>query len=50
MRPRGWSLLLGVLLLLTACAARPTGLNVLVLPHAGTPLEGFQRDDRECQG
>ena len=50
MRPRGRSLLLGGLLLLTACAALPTGPNVLVLPRAGTPLEDFQRDDRECQG
>jgi hypothetical protein len=44
------SLLLGVLWLLTACAALPTGPRVLVLPRAGTPLEEFQRDDRECQG
>ena len=50
MRTRGWSLLLGVLLLLNACAALPTGPNVLVLPRTGTPLEEFQRDDRECQG
>jgi hypothetical protein len=49
MRPRGRSLLLGVLLLLPACAALPTGPNVLVLPGAGTPLEAFQRDERECQ-
>jgi hypothetical protein len=50
MRPRGRSLLCGVLWLLTACAAVPTGPGVLVLPRAGTPLEDFQRDDRECQG
>jgi hypothetical protein len=50
MRTRGLSLLLGGLLLLNACAALPTGPRVLVLPGAGTPLEDFQRDDRECQG
>jgi hypothetical protein len=50
MLPRGPSLLLGVLWLLNACAALPTGPNVLVLPGAGAPLEAFQRDDRECQG
>jgi hypothetical protein len=50
MRPRGRSLLFGVLWLLTACAAIPTGPGVLVLPQAGTPLEAFERDDRECQG
>jgi hypothetical protein len=49
MRPRGLRLLLGVLLLLPACATLPTGPNVLVLPGAGTSLEAFQRDDRECQ-
>jgi hypothetical protein len=50
MRPGGRSLLFGVLWLLTACAALPTGPGVLVLPQAGTPLEAFERDDRECQG
>jgi hypothetical protein len=50
MRSRRLSLLLGVLVLLSACAALPTGPHVLVLPRAGTPLEEFQRDDRECQG
>jgi len=50
MRTRRLSLLLGVPLILTACAALPTGPHVLVLPRAGTPLEEFQRDDRECQG
>ena len=50
MRTYRLSLLLGLLLLLPACAALPTGPNVLVLPGAGTPLEDFQRDDRECQG
>ena len=50
MRTRRWSLLLGVLWLLTACATLPTGPRVLVLPGADTPLEDFQRDDRECQG
>jgi hypothetical protein len=50
MRPRGLRLLLSVLLLLPACAVLPTGPNVLVLPGAGTPLEAFQQDDRECQG
>jgi hypothetical protein len=50
MRTRGRSLLLGSLLLLTACAPLPTGPHVLVLPRTGTPLEDFQRDDRECQG
>jgi hypothetical protein len=49
MRTCGRSLLLGVLLLLNACAARPTGPHVLILPGAGKPLEDFQRDDRECQ-
>jgi hypothetical protein len=49
MGPHGLRLLLGGLLLLPACAALPTGPNVLVLPGAGTPLEEFQRDDRECQ-
>jgi hypothetical protein len=50
MRTRRLSLLLGGLLLLSACAALPTGPHVLVLPRAGTPVEDFQRDDRECQG
>jgi hypothetical protein len=50
MRTRRLSLLLGVLLLLNACAALPTGPYVLVLPRAGTPMEAFQRDDQECQG
>jgi hypothetical protein len=50
MRVRTLSVLIGVLLLLNACAALPTGPHVLVLPQAGTPLEEFQRDDRECQG
>lgn len=50
MRPRGRGLLFGVLWLLSACAALPTGPGVLVLPREGTPLEDFQRDDRECQG
>jgi hypothetical protein len=50
MRTRRLSLLLGALVLLSACAALPTGPRVLVLPRAGTPLEEFQRDDRECQG
>jgi hypothetical protein len=50
MRPRGLGLLLGALVLLTACAALPTGPGVLVLPGAGTAVEAFQRDDRECQG
>jgi hypothetical protein len=36
--------------LLSACAALPTSPRVLVLPRAGTPLEAFQQDDRECQG
>ena len=43
------SLLLGVLWLLSACAALPTGPRVLVLPRAGTPVEEFQQHDRECQ-
>jgi hypothetical protein len=50
MRTRGLRLLLGVLLLLNACAARPTGPHVLVLPGAGTSVEEFQRDEGECQG
>ena len=50
MRPRGRSLLFGVLWLMNACAALPTGPGVLVLPREGTPLEAFERDDRECQG
>ena len=50
MRPRGRSLLFGALFLMTACATLPTGPGVLVLPREGTPLEDFQRDDRECQG
>ena len=50
MRPRGLSLLLGVPLLLSACASLPTGPHVLVLPRAGTPLEDFQRDEGECRG
>ena len=50
MHTRRLRLLLGVLWLLTACAALPTGPRVLVVPRAGTPLEAFQRDDRECQG
>jgi hypothetical protein len=49
MRPRGRRLLLGVLLLLNACAALPTGPHVQILPGAGKPMEAFQRDDRECQ-
>jgi hypothetical protein len=49
MHTRRRGLLLGVLWLLTACAALPTGPRVLVLPHVGTPLETFQQDDRECQ-
>jgi hypothetical protein len=44
------SLLLGILLLLQACAALPTGPHVLVLPRTGTPIEDFQRDEQECQG
>jgi hypothetical protein len=43
-------MLLLLISLLSACAVMPTGPNVLVLPGAGTPLEAFQRDDRECQG
>ena len=50
MHTRRLRLLLGVLWLLHACAALPTGPRVLVVPRAGTPLEAFQRDDRECQG
>jgi outer membrane biogenesis lipoprotein LolB len=50
MRIHRRSLLLGVLLLLSACAALPTGPHVLVLPRAGTSMEAFQWDDRECQG
>jgi hypothetical protein len=50
MHPRGRSLLFGVLWLMNACAAVPTGPGVLVLPREGTPLEAFERDDRECQG
>jgi hypothetical protein len=50
MRPRGRSFLFGVLWLMTACAAVPTGPGVLVLPREGTPLEDFQRDDQECRG
>jgi hypothetical protein len=49
MRSNQLSLLLGVLLLLNACAALPTGPRVLILPGAGKPLEVFQRDDGECQ-
>ena len=49
MRTRQWSVLLGILWLLTACAALPTGPQVLVVPRAGTSLEVFQQDDRECQ-
>ena len=49
MRTHELSLLLGVLLLLNACAALPTGPRVLILPGAGKPLEVFQRDDGECQ-
>jgi hypothetical protein len=49
MRTHKLSLLLGVLLLLNACAALPTGPRVLILPGAGKPLEVFQRDDGECQ-
>jgi hypothetical protein len=50
MRTRRLSLLAGILWLMNACAAVPTSPGVLVLPHAGTPLETFQEDDRECQG
>jgi hypothetical protein len=50
MRPRGRSLLFGILWLMNACASLPTGPGVLVLPREGTPLEAFERDDRECQG
>jgi hypothetical protein len=49
MRPSPLNLLLGLLLLLNACAALPTGPRVLILPGAGKPLEAFQRDDGECQ-
>jgi hypothetical protein len=50
MRVRRLGLVLGVLWLLNACAALPTGPRVLVVPHTGTPLQAFQQDDRECQG
>ena len=50
MRPYRVGLLLGLLLLLNACAALPTGPRVLVLPQVGTPLEDFQRDEGECRG
>lgn len=50
MRTRRLSLLAGILWLMNACATVPTGPGVLVLPHAGAPLEMFQEDDRECQG
>jgi hypothetical protein len=49
MRIRRLSLLLGGLWLLSACASLPTAPRVLVLPRVGTPMEAFQRDDRECQ-
>jgi outer membrane biogenesis lipoprotein LolB len=49
MRTRSLRLLLGALWLLHACATLPTGPHVLVLPQAGTPLEEFQRDDKECR-
>jgi hypothetical protein len=49
MRTHRLSLLPGILLLMNACAALPTGPRVLVLPHVGTPLETFQGDDRACQ-
>jgi hypothetical protein len=50
MHIRRLSFLPGILWLMSACAALPTGPGVLVLPYAGTSLETFQGDDRACQG
>src|SRR5215510_10648820 len=42
-------LLVGVLLLLAACATVPTGPSVMVLPGSGRSFEQFQGDDGVCR-
>src|SRR5262245_15594528 len=42
-------LLVGVLLLLAACATVPTGPSVMVLPGSGRSFEQFQGDDAVCR-
>jgi Glycine-zipper domain len=49
MRTRGLGLLLGILLLLNACAVLPTGPNVMVWPGAGKPFAQFQLDEGDCR-
>lgn len=42
-------LALALLTLLTACATRPSGPSVAVMPGPGKPLEAFKYDDFQCR-
>ena len=43
------SILLSSLLVLSACASRPVGPSLTVMPAPGKPFDIFQKDDAECR-
>lgn len=43
------SILLSSLLILSACASRPVGPSLTVMPAPGKPFDVFQKDDSECR-
>jgi hypothetical protein len=47
--PRRMGLLVLLLALLNACAAIPTGPNVMVLPGVGKPFDLFQAEEAWCR-
>lgn len=46
---RSFSVALGALLVLSGCAATPSGPHVLVMPGANKPFEYFQQDQALCK-
>ena len=43
------SMLLASLLILSACASRPVGPSLTVMPAPGKPFDVFQKDDEQCR-
>jgi hypothetical protein len=49
MKPTRFLVMLGAVLILSACASMPTGPSVMVLPSTGKSFEVFQSEDLACR-